>query len=71
MKLAKDHVALGDRFAKVGIWTGRSYVVAAHYQPPGMPPHVRLVIEGQRESAGMLMSVSALLDRNFWQRTIG
>lgn len=68
MKPANDQVSLGDSFTKVGGWSGTIYVVAAFCQPPGVPPHVRLVVEGQRQSAGMLMSVSAVLDRHFWQR---
>jgi hypothetical protein len=68
MKLANDQVSIGDSFAKVGAWSGTVYVVASLFQPPGMPPHVRLVVEGQRQSAGMLMSISAVLDRHFWQR---
>ncbi len=68
MKFANDQVSLGDSFTKVGSWSGTVYVVAAFFEPPGMPSHVRLVAEGQRQSAGMLMSVSAVLDRRFWQR---
>jgi hypothetical protein len=68
MKLANDQVSIGDSFIKVGSWSGTVYVVASLFQPPRMPPHVRLEVEGQRQSAGILMSVSAVLDRQFWQR---
>jgi hypothetical protein len=68
MKFANDHVSLGDSFTKVGSWSGTVYVVASFFDPPGMPSHVRLVAEGQPQSAGTLMSVSAVLDRHFWRR---
>ena len=68
MKFANDQVSLGDSFAKVGSWSGTVYVVASIVESPGMPSHVRLVTEGRWQSAGMLMSVSAVLDRRFWRR---
>ena len=67
MKFAKDQISIGDSFAKAGNWSGAVYVVTAFFEPPGLPPHVRLVAEGERRS-GMLMSISAILDPRFWRR---
>ena len=67
MKFAKDQVSIGDSFAKTGSWSGSVYVVASFCEPPGLPPHVRLVTQGERRS-GMLMSISAVLDPRFWRR---
>jgi hypothetical protein len=68
MKFGNDQVSVGDGFTRVGNWSGATYVVTSLVEPPGMPPHVRLVADGQRQGDQMLMSVSALLDRRFWQR---
>jgi hypothetical protein len=68
MKFANDRVLIGDSFTKVGSWSGTVYVVASFYEPPGMPSHVRLVGKGERQNAGTLMSVSAVLDPRFWRR---
>jgi hypothetical protein len=71
MRLSKDQVAIGDRFAKVGSWSGAVYVVAAFFEPPGLPPHVRLIAEGEGHGDSMLMSISAVLDTHFWRRVSG
>jgi hypothetical protein len=68
MKFANDQIALGDGFMKVGSWAGTVYIVASFFEPPGMPPHVRLVAQGERQSGAMLMSISAVLDPRFWRR---
>jgi hypothetical protein len=68
MKFSNDQIAVGDGFTKVGSWSGTVYTVAAFFEPPGMPSHVRLVAQGERQSAGMLMSISAVLDPRFWRR---
>jgi hypothetical protein len=66
MKLAKDQIAVGDSFTKAGTWSGSVYVVTAFFNPPGLPPHVRLASAGQGDR--MLMSISAILDPRFWRR---
>ncbi len=68
MKFSKDQVSIGDSFVKAGSWSGAVYVVASFFEPPGLPSHVRLVAQGERQSAGMLMSISAVLDPRFWRR---
>jgi hypothetical protein len=68
MKFGNDQIAIGDGFTKVGSWSGTVYTVAAFFEPPGMPSHVRLVAQGERQSAGMLMSTSAVVDPRFWRR---
>jgi hypothetical protein len=66
MKFGSDQIAVGDGFTKVGSWSGTVYTVASFFEPPGMPSHVRLVAEGERD--GLLMSTSAVLDPRFWRR---
>jgi hypothetical protein len=67
MKFSKHQIAIGDRFAKVGSWSGVVYTVTAFFEPSGLPPHARLVAEGEGRSDRMLMSISALLDQRFWR----
>jgi hypothetical protein len=66
MKLRAAQVSVGDRFIKVGGHFRIVYAVESVVEAYGVPPHVRLVAEGQND--GMLMSVSALLDDHFWSR---
>jgi len=68
MKFADNQVSIGDSFTKIGSWSGTVYVVASLCELPGLPTHVRLVAAGERQSAGMLMSISAVLDPRFWRR---
>jgi hypothetical protein len=68
MKFSKHQIAIGDGFTKVGAWSGAVYTVTAFFEPPGLPPHVRLVAEGEGQSERTLMSISALLDQRFWRR---
>jgi len=68
MKFSRDQIAIGDGFAKVGSWSGAVYVVTAFFEPPGLPPHVRLVTEAEGQSDRLLISTSAVLDPRFWRR---
>jgi len=68
MKFSRDQVSIGDGFVKTGSWSASVYVVTAFFEPPGLPPHVRLVAEGEGRSDRMLMSISAVLDPRFWRR---
>ena len=45
----RQSVTAGTRFEKVGLW-GAVWTVEEVFQPPGLPPHVRLVesINGRR-----------------------
>ena len=66
MKSRAGQVSVGDRFIKASTYSRTVYVVQSIHESHGIPPHVRLVAEGQTDS--MLMSVSALLDPHFWWR---
>jgi hypothetical protein len=66
MKSRAGQVSVGDSFTKVSGHYRTVYVVKSVVEAYGIPPHVRLVAEGQND--GMLMSVSALLDSHFWLR---
>jgi hypothetical protein len=68
MKLAKDQIAVGDSFTRAGTWSGAVYVVTAFFNPPGLPPHVRLVSAGEGQGDRLLISISAILDPRFWRR---
>lgn len=59
-------VSIGDRFIKVGPPFRPVYMVKSVVDLYEIPPHVRLVTNGQSDE--MLMSVSALLDRRLWSR---
>jgi hypothetical protein len=64
MKFSKEKVAIGDSFTKVGSGSNAVYVVAAFFDAPGLPQHIRLVADGYQ----MLMSTAAVLDPRFWKR---
>ena len=64
LKLPAGQVSIGDSFTKVSGHFRTVYVVQSIVEPYRMPPHVRLMTE----NGGMLMSLSALLDDQFWQR---
>lgn len=66
MKMQSHLVAIGDRFIKVGPPFRPVYMVKSVVDLYEIPPHVRLVANGQNDE--MLMSVSALLDRRLWSR---
>ena len=66
MKMQSHLVAIGDRFMKVGPPFRPVYMVKSVVDLYEIPPHVRLVANGQNDE--MLMSVSALLDRRLWSR---
>jgi hypothetical protein len=66
MKLRASQVAVGDRFTKTGSPPRIVYVVGSVVASYGCPQHVRLVANGQNDS--ILMSVSALMDDQFWLR---
>lgn len=67
MKFSKDQVAIGDSVTKIGTVSTLTYVVDSVVDVPGMPPHVRLVPEGQGEG-GMLIGKAAVSDRRLWRR---
>jgi hypothetical protein len=64
LKSRAGQVSVGDCFTKVSGHFRTVYVVQSIVKSYGIPPHVRLMTE----NGGMLMSVSALLDDQFWQR---
>ena len=64
LKSRAGQVSIGDSFTKVSGHFRTVYVVQSIVESYGIPPHVRLMTE----NGGMLMSVSALLDDQFWQR---
>lgn len=66
MALQGHLVSIGDRFTKVGPPFRPVYAVKSFVDLNDIPPHVRLVANGQSDE--MLMSVSALLDRKLWLR---
>jgi hypothetical protein len=66
MKLLADEVSVGDRFIKVGDYSRTVYVVHSLTEAHGLFQHARLVCSMGRDR--MLISTSALLDRNYWSR---
>jgi hypothetical protein len=64
LKSRAGQVSVGDSFTKVSGHFRTVYVVQSIVESFGIPPHVRL----RTENGGMLMSVSAILDDQFWQR---
>ncbi len=64
LKSRAGQVSIGDSFTKVSEHFRTVYVVQSIIESYGVPPHVRL----RTEAGGMLMSVSAILDNQFWQR---
>jgi hypothetical protein len=66
MKPQTSPIAIGDRFTKAGRSSRSVYEVRSLVDLVEIPPHVRLVEDGQ--TGEMLMSMSALRDRRFWSR---
>jgi len=69
MKFGRDRtVSIGDAFTCVTrprvVYTVTAYLNA----PAGTPAHVRLVSDARSGAEEMLMSVSALLDTQFFDR---
>lgn len=54
----------GERFQKAGVRT--VYVVAALDERRSLPPHARLVPEGEPGAPPLLIGVAALRDPRFW-----
>jgi hypothetical protein len=67
MRFSKEQVTIGDSVVKIGSLLATTFVVDSIVETPGMPPHVRLLPEGQREG-GMLISKSAVSDPSLWRR---
>ena len=66
MKPQARPISIGDRFIKSGRSPRSVYEVRSLVDLVEIPPHVRLVEDGQ--TGEMLMSMSALRDRRFWSR---
>jgi predicted dinucleotide-utilizing enzyme len=66
MNLLTDQVSVGDRFIKVGDYSRTVYVVHSLTNAHGLFQHARLVCSAGRDR--LLISTSALLDRNYWSR---
>ncbi len=66
LKLRTIQVSIGDTFIKAGGFSRVVYAVHSFVQSDVVPRHVRLLANGQNER--MLVSVSALLDKQIWLR---
>jgi len=64
----RSPVTVGARFEKVGLW-GAEWTVEEVFQPPGLPPHVRLVesINGRR----MTVAEAVLFDPDTFRKLSG